>query len=172
MTKIHFALAMALYTLAVPVLACAASPPAPFTGVDHYALYVMDYGAPIGYRLALKNSQRVTAFVVQNGNEYDEGLGSFWDPVKAYWKTGASSEREVSRWLTTIRATRWQYTNGAKDVSMDDPDAWTVNQALMDRTGNADIQLDMLYDYRTNVTLYPGFQAFPRAQAADADRLG
>ncbi len=131
-------------------------------GVDHFAMYVMDYGAPVGYRLALKNPDRVTAFVVQNGNAYDEGLQAFWDPIKAYWKTGAPKEREALRWLTSLKATKWQYTNGAKDISLVDPDAWTLDQARMDRPGNADIQLDLLYDYRTNVPLYPKFQAYFR----------
>lgn len=131
-------------------------------GLEHYALYVMDYGAPVGYRLALKNPDRVTAFIVQNGNAYDEGLLAFWDPIKAYWSSGASKEREALRWLTKIDATFWQYNNGVKDASLLSPDAWTVDQARMDRPGNGDIQLDLLYDYRTNVPLYPQFQAYFR----------
>ncbi|MET0232930.1 MAG: alpha/beta hydrolase [Rhodanobacteraceae bacterium] len=131
-------------------------------GIDHFAMYVMDYGAPVGYRLALRDPKRVTAFIVQNGNAYDEGLEAFWDPIKAYWKTGAPKEREALRWLTTIKATEWQYTNGARDTSLVDPDAWTIDQARMDRPGNADVQLDLLYDYRTNVPLYPQFQAYFR----------
>jgi pimeloyl-ACP methyl ester carboxylesterase len=131
-------------------------------GVNTYALYVMDYGAPVGFRLALKNPERVTAFIVQNGNAYDEGLQAFWDPIKAYWKTGAAPQREALRWLTSAKATRWQYTNGVKDVALVSPDTWTVDQALLDRPGNAEIQLDLLYDYRTNVPLYPQFQAYFR----------
>ncbi|MEO8523740.1 MAG: alpha/beta hydrolase [Caldimonas sp.] len=131
-------------------------------GIDRYALYVMDYGAPIGYRLAVKHPERVTGFIVQNGNAYDEGLLAFWDPIKAYWTTGASAERENLRWLTKLKATNWQYTNGARDLTLVDPDAWTVDQALMERPGNAEIQLDLLYDYRTNVPLYPQFQAYFR----------
>lgn len=131
-------------------------------GVDHFALYVMDYGAPVGFRLALKDPARVSAFIVQNGNAYDEGLEKFWDPIKAYWKTGASQERERIRWLTTIKATRWQYTNGVKNPELVDPDAITVDQALLDRPGNAEVQLDLFYDYRTNVPLYPKFQAYFR----------
>lgn len=131
-------------------------------GVDRFALYVMDYGAPVGYRLALKDPARVTAFIVQNGNAYDEDLETFWDPIKAYWKTGAAKEREGIRWLTTIKATRWQYTNGVRNPELVDPDAITVDQALLDRPGNADVQLDLFYDYRTNVPLYPKFQAYFR----------
>ena len=130
-------------------------------GADRYAVYVMDYGAPVGFRLAIKNPDRVTAFVVQNGNAYEEGFGSpFWDGIMAYWKTGAPTEREAIRWLTTIKATHWQYTNGFKDVSLVSPDAWTVDQALLDRPGNAEIQLDLFYDYRTNVPLYPSWQKY------------
>jgi len=130
--------------------------------VNNYALYVMDYGAPVGYRLAAANPDKVTALIVQNGNAYVEGLGEFWDPIKAYWQTGGSKEREALRWLTSIKATKWQYTNGVKDVSLVSPDTWTLDQALLDRPGNADIQLDLFYDYRTNVPLYPKWQAYFR----------
>ena len=131
-------------------------------GATNYALYVMDYGAPVGFRLAAANPDRVTALIIQNGNAYDEGLLAFWDPIKAYWSTGASKEREALRFLTTMKATYWQYTNGVKDESLVSPDARTVDQALMDRPGNADIQLDMLYDYKTNPPLYPQWQAYFR----------
>ena len=130
-------------------------------GVDRYALYVMDYGAPVGFRLAVKHPERVTAFVVQNGNAYEEGFGHpFWDDIMAYWKTGGAKEREAIRWLTTLKATYWQYTNGYKDLSLISPDAWTLDQALLDRGGNAEIQLDLLYDYRTNVPLYPSWHEY------------
>lgn len=132
-------------------------------GINRYALYVMDYGAPVGFRLAAKNPEKVTALIIQNGNAYDEGLLTFWDPIKAYWKTGASKEREGLRFLTQAKATYWQYTNGVPDTSLVSPDARTVDQALMDRPGNADVQLDMLYDYRTNPPLYPQWQAYFRA---------
>lgn len=132
-------------------------------GANHYALYMMDYGAPVGFRLAVKNPERVTALIIQNGNAYDEGLLGFWDPIKAYWKTGATKEREALRFLTQAKATLWQYTNGVPDASLVSPDARTLDQALMDRPGNADIQLDMLYDYRSNPPLYPQWQAYFRA---------
>lgn len=131
-------------------------------GVRRYALYVMDYGAPIGFRLASQHPDQVTALIVQNGNAYDEGLDKFWDPIKAYWRTGAKPEREALRWLTTLKATQWQYTNGVKDNSLVSPDTWTVDQALLDRPGNAEIQLDLFHDYRTNVPLYPKWQAYFR----------
>lgn len=133
-------------------------------GVKRYALYVMDYGAPIGFRLATKHPERVSAIVVQNGNAYQEGIEAFWDPIKAYWATGAAKEREQIRWLTSFKATHWQYTNGVKDQSLLSPDAWTVDQARLDRPGNAEIQLDVLYDYRTNIPLYPQWQAYFRTR--------
>ncbi len=131
--------------------------------LSRYAIYMMDYGAPVGFRVATKRPDRVTALIIQNGNAYDEGLLEFWDPIKAYWRTGAAKEREDIRWLTSLKATRWQYTNGVKDPSLLDPAAWTVDQALLDRVGNADVQLDLFYDYRTNPPLYPQWQAYFRA---------
>lgn len=130
-------------------------------GIDRYALYVMDYGAPVGFRMAVKNPERVTAFVVQNGNAYEEGFGHpFWDGIMELWKTGAEKERDAIRWLTTLKATYWQYTNGYKDLSLVSPDAWTLDQALLDRPGNDEVQLDLFYDYRTNVPLYPSWHEY------------
>lgn len=131
-------------------------------GVKRYALYVMDYGAPVGFRLASKNPERVTALIVQNGNAYNEGFEQFWDPIKAYWRTGGATEREALRWQTSLKATQWQSTNGVSDTSLVSPDTWTVDQALLDRPGNAEIQLDLFYDYRTNIPLYPQWQAYFR----------
>jgi pimeloyl-ACP methyl ester carboxylesterase len=131
-------------------------------GVTRYAIYVMDYGAPVGFRLATMHPDRVTAFLVQNGNAYKEGIGSFWDPIKAYWKTGAPKEREGIRWLMTAKATHWQYFNGVKDASLVSPDAPRMDQSFLDRPGNQEIQLDLFYDYRTNIPLYPGWQAYFR----------
>jgi pimeloyl-ACP methyl ester carboxylesterase len=130
--------------------------------VDRYALYVMDYGAPVGYRLALKHPERVTALVVQNGNAYAEGLQEFWKPIKAYWASGTKEDREVLRGATTLASTREQYLGGVKDPTRIDPSAWLHDQALLDRPGNAEIQLDLFYDYRTNVELYPRIQSFFR----------
>jgi pimeloyl-ACP methyl ester carboxylesterase len=130
--------------------------------VERYALYVMDYGAPVGYRLALRHPERITALVVQNGNAYAEGLEEFWDPIKAYWASGAPEHREALRAATTLESTRAQYTDGVNDLSRIDPSAWLHDQALLDRPGNAEIQLDLFYDYRTNVELYPRFQQFFR----------
>ncbi|MEO8006853.1 MAG: alpha/beta hydrolase, partial [Betaproteobacteria bacterium] len=127
-----------------------------------YALYVMDYGAPVGFRLATANPDRVTAIIVQNGNAYNEGIEAFWDPIKAYWETGAPAEREGIRWLMTNKATQWQYSNGVKNMALVSSDAPALDQALLDRPGNQEIQLDLFYDYRTNIPLYPQWQAYFR----------
>jgi pimeloyl-ACP methyl ester carboxylesterase len=131
-------------------------------GARRYALYVMDYGAPVGYRLALAHPERVTALVVQNGNAYTEGLKEFWDPIKAYWASGSREHRDALRNAATLESTRWQYLDGVKDVSRIDPSAWVHDQALLDRPGNVEIQLDLFHDYRTNVDLYPHFHEFFR----------
>ncbi|MGA7117829.1 MAG: alpha/beta hydrolase, partial [Hyphomicrobium sp.] len=131
-------------------------------GVSRYALYVMDYGAPVGFRLAAKHPDRVTALIVQNGNAYDEGLQKFWEPIQKYWASGKNEDREAIRWLTSLKATKWQYTHGVPDLTLVSPDTWTHDQALLDRAGNQEIQLDLFYDYRTNVPLYPDWQAYFR----------
>lgn len=132
-------------------------------GASRYAMYVMDYGAPVGYRLALKHPERVSALVVQNGNAYVEGLEVFWDPIKAYWADPASPEKRAAlNGLVTLETTIFQYTDGVKDTSRISPDNWVVDQALLDRPGNRDIQLDLFRDYGTNIPLYPKFQAFFR----------
>jgi pimeloyl-ACP methyl ester carboxylesterase len=130
--------------------------------VQRYAMYVMDYGAPVGYRLALKHPERVSALIVQNGNAYDEGLKAFWDPIKLYWADGSAAHREALSSLVAPETTKFQYTDGVEDVSRIDPDNWVHDQALLDRPGNKDIQLDLFHDYGTNVPLYPKFQAFFR----------
>ncbi len=122
----------------------------------------MDYGAPVGYRLALLHPERVTGLVVQNGNAYAEGLQEFWVPIKAYWASGSREHREALRAGTTAEATQWQYVDGVRDPTRIDPAAWVYDQARLDRPGNIEIQLDLFYDYRTNVDLYPRFQQFFR----------
>jgi pimeloyl-ACP methyl ester carboxylesterase len=131
-------------------------------GAKQYAMYVMDYGAPVGYRLALKHPERVTALIVQNGNAYEEGLKAFWDPIKAYWADGSAAHREALAVLVQPATTKFQYTDGGADLTRIDPDNWVHDQALLDRPGNKDIQLDLFHDYGTNVPLYPKFQAFFR----------
>lgn len=137
-------------------------------GVTRYAMYVMDYGAPVGYRLALKHPDRVTGLIIQNGNAYEEGLRDFWTPIKAYWNDGSSKSREALGGLVTLETTIFQYTDGVKDRSRISPDNWVHDQALLDRPGNREIQLDMLYDYRTNVPLYPQIQSFFRERKPPA----
>jgi len=99
---------------------------------------------------------------VQNGNAYDEGITGFWDPIKAYWCSGAPADREALRWLTSLKATHWQYTNGVQDTSLVSPDAWSHDQSRLDREGNQEIQLDLFYDYHTNLPLYPQWQSYFR----------
>ncbi|QIF06052.1 alpha/beta hydrolase [Roseimicrobium sp. ORNL1] len=127
-----------------------------------YSLYLFDYGAPVGYRLALRHPERVRALIVQNGNAYEEGLLKFWDPVKAYWKEPTPEKRQVLHFLVEPKATRWQYENGVADLTLLDPTAWTLDQAGMDRPGNGEIQLDLFLSYGSNVGLYPQFQEFFR----------
>jgi len=127
-----------------------------------YSLYVMDYGAPIGYRLALLHPEKITGLIVQNGNAYDEGLLEFWDPIKKYWRDASPENRAALNFLVSPDATKWQYQNGVSDLSLLDPTTWTLDQLGLDRPKNGDVQLDMLYDYRTNLPLYPEFQAFFR----------
>ena len=131
-------------------------------GAKKYSMYLMDYGAPVGYRLALKHPDRVQTLVVQNGNAYTEGLGAFWDPIKAYWADGSKAHREAIAGLVTLETTKFQYTDGMGDVARISPDNWMIDQALLDRPGNREIQLDLFLDYGTNVPLYPAFQSFFR----------
>ncbi len=131
-------------------------------GVNKYSMYVMDYGAPVGYRLALKHPERVQALIVQNGNAYDEGLLKFWDPIKKYWNEDKPENRAAINFLVDAKSTRWQYENGVSDLTLLDPTTWALDQIGLDRPGNRDIQIDLLYDYRTNVPLYPDFQNFFR----------
>jgi pimeloyl-ACP methyl ester carboxylesterase len=128
-----------------------------------FALYVQDYGAPIGYRIAAAHPERVSAIVVQNGNAYNEGIDNeFWVPAKVYWADKSQANGDKLRPLFELPATKWQYTEGIRDVSHISPDAWTVDQARMDRPGNKDIQLEMFYSYGSNPPLYPGWQAYFR----------
>jgi pimeloyl-ACP methyl ester carboxylesterase len=130
--------------------------------VKHYFMYVMDYGAPVGWRIALKHPERVRGLIVQNGNAYEEGLKAFWDPIKSYWNDGSDASRNALRPLLTLETTIFQYTDGVSDRSRVSPDNWIHDQALLDRPGNDEIQLDLFYDYRTNVPLYAEVQAFFR----------
>jgi pimeloyl-ACP methyl ester carboxylesterase len=131
-------------------------------GLGRFSLYVMDYGAPVGYRLALRRPDQVRALIVQNGNAYDEGLREFWDPIKKYWVDPRPENRTALHFLVEAKSTRWQYENGVTDRTLLDPTTWILDQVGLDRAGNREIQMDLFYDYRTNVPLYPQFQAFFR----------
>jgi pimeloyl-ACP methyl ester carboxylesterase len=131
-------------------------------GLGKFSLYVMDYGAPVGYRLALRRPDQVQALIIQNGNAYDEGLREFWEPIKKYWADPRPEHRTALHVLVEPQSTRWQYENGVTDRTLLDPTTWILDQVGLDRAGNREIQLDLFYDYRTNVLLYPQFQAFFR----------
>jgi pimeloyl-ACP methyl ester carboxylesterase len=130
--------------------------------ISRYFMYVMDYGAPVGWRIALQHPERVQGLIVQNGNAYNEGLRTFWDPIKTYWNDGSDESRDALRPLLKLDTTIFQYTDGVSDRSRISPDNWVHDQALLDRPGNDGIQLDLFYDYRTNVPLYPEVQAYFR----------
>ena len=129
-------------------------------GAEHYAIYVQDYGAPVGYRLALLHPDRISALIVQNGNAYEQGLKAFWTPLKAYWADGSTEHRNALRAGLTLEATKSQYIDGVQDPSRIDPDNWVHDQALLDRPGIDEIMLDLFKDYGSNVALYPQFQKF------------
>jgi pimeloyl-ACP methyl ester carboxylesterase len=131
-------------------------------GLKRFSIYVIDYGAPIGYRLAVKNPEKIEALIVQNGNAYDEGLGEFWKPLKAYWNEPNEKNKDALRKFLTIEATRWQYTHGVKNENAISPDNWIHDQSLLDRPGNNEIQLQLFYDYRSNPPLYPQWQEYFR----------
>jgi pimeloyl-ACP methyl ester carboxylesterase len=131
-------------------------------GATRYALYVMDYGAPVGFRLALKHPERVSALIIQNGNAYEAGMGEFWAATRALWADNSEANREVMRPFLQIEATRMQYVAGVKDISRIDPAAWIHDQFFLNRPGNDAIQLEIMYDYRANVACYPAFHDYFR----------
>ena len=132
--------------------------------LTRYALYVFDYGAPLGFRLAVAQPQRVSALVSQNGNAYLEGLGDAWAPIRAYWAEPTAANREVIRnAVLSLEGTRYQYLHGVEKPELVAPESWMLDLLLMQRPGNDDIQLDLFLDYRNNLTLYPQFQAFFKA---------
>jgi pimeloyl-ACP methyl ester carboxylesterase len=133
-------------------------------GLARYAIYVFDYGAPVGFRLALRHPERVTAIVSQNGNAYLEGLSEGWNPIQAYWKDPSPENRAALRAFLTPETTKWQYTHGEPEPERLSPDAWTLDAALLARPGNDEIQLDLFGDYQSNVALYPRFQEYFRTK--------
>ena len=127
-----------------------------------YSLYLMDYGAPVGFRLAAKHPERVQSLIIQNGNAYEEGLRDFWVPFKAYWKDSSDKNAEALRKLLTIDATKWQYTHGTRSVESISPDNWLVDQTQLDRPGNKEIQMALFASYSSNPPLYPKWQEYFR----------
>jgi len=156
-------------------------------GLDKFSLYMMDYGAPVGFRIATSQPERIETLIIQNGNAYVEGINNnFWEPIQAYWKDRKAVNQgldndwwknvkaaykkpemtndEALRFLTTLGATKWQYTNGVPDVTAISPDNWGHVQPLLDREGNQEIQLQMFYSYGSNPPLYPAWQEYLRTQ--------
>ncbi len=132
-------------------------------GLKRYAMYVFDYGAPTGFRLAVAHPERVSAIISQNGNAYEEGLGDAWGPIRTYWAMPTAENREViGRNILTLEGTRWQYTHGVSNPESVAPESYTLDAALLERKGNKEIQLDLFLDYASNVKLYPRFQEYFR----------
>ena len=133
-------------------------------GLERFAIYVFDYGAPVGFRLALAHPEKITAIVSQNGNAYEAGLSEGWNPIQKYWKQPNAENRAALRQFVTPEATKWQYVHGVKDETMVAPEAYTLDSALLARPGNDEIQLDLFLDYASNVALYPKFQEYFRTK--------
>lgn len=131
--------------------------------LKRYALYVFDYGAPVGLRLAIAHPERVSALISQNGNAYLDGLGDAWAPIQAYWAEPTAAHREVIRPFISLEGTKWQYEDGANELDLIAPESYTLDALLLERPGNIEIQLDIFLDYRNNLTLYPAFQAWFKA---------
>ena len=128
--------------------------------LQRYAIYVFDYGAPVGFRLAMAHPERVTALISQNGNAYVEGLSEAWNPIQRYWQAPTGANRAALRDLLTLAGTKFQYLHGVADPSLVAPESYTLDAALLQRPGNDEIQLDLFLDYASNVALYPAFQAY------------
>jgi pimeloyl-ACP methyl ester carboxylesterase len=131
-------------------------------GFDRFAVYVFDYGAPTGFRLAMRHPERITAIISQNGNAYEEGLSDGWSPIRAYWQDPSVANREALRAMLTPETTRWQYTHGVADEAFVSPDGQSLDNFYMTRPDAAEIQLDLMGDYKSNVALYPAFQTYFR----------
>ncbi|MCZ4092452.1 alpha/beta fold hydrolase [Sinorhizobium psoraleae] len=131
-------------------------------GFDRFAVYVFDYGAPTGFRLAVRHPERITAIISQNGNAYAEGLSDGWDPLRAYWQEPSDANRQALRMMLSPEMTRFQYTHGVPDAAKVSPDGYTLDDHYLGRPGATDVQLDLMGDYKSNVALYPVFQAYFR----------
>jgi len=131
-------------------------------GLKRFAIYVFDYGAPAGFRIATKHPDRITAIISQNGNAYEEGLSEGWNPIRAYWKDPSQANREALRAFLAPESTRWQYTHGVADETMVSPDGLSLDNFFLARPGADEVQLDLFGDYKSNVALYPTFQNYFR----------
>jgi len=130
--------------------------------LKRFAIYVFDYGAPTGYRLALANPEKITGIISQNGNAYEEGLGSDWGPIQQYWKEDTQENRDALRGFVTLEGTKFQYLSGVSDPTLIAPESYTLDQYFLDRPEADEIQLDLLRDYKNNIALYPSFQEYFR----------
>ena len=131
-------------------------------GLARFAVYVFDYGAPTGFRIAVKHPERITAIISQNGNAYEEGLSEGWTPIRAYWQEPSQANREALRAFLTPQTTHWQYTHGATNETAVSPDGQSLDNFYLARPGSEDVQLDLFGDYKSNVALYPTFQNYFR----------
>src|SRR5215471_9678335 len=131
-------------------------------GLQRFAMYVFDYGAPVGFRLAVRHPDRVTAIISQNGNAYEDGLSDGWDPIRAYWQDSSPAKREALRTFLAAETTRWQYTHGVPDVTAISPDGYSLDNFYLARPGADELQLDLFGNYKSNVALYPKFQNYFR----------
>jgi pimeloyl-ACP methyl ester carboxylesterase len=133
-------------------------------GLARFALYVFDYGAPTGFRMAVRHPERITAIISQNGNAYEEGLSDGWNPIRAYWQNPSEANRAALRAFLSPQTTIWQYTHGVSDPSLVSPDGYSLDNFYLARPGSDEVQLDLLGDYKSNVAMYPEFQAYFREQ--------
>jgi len=131
-------------------------------GFDRFAVYVFDYGAPTGFRLATRHPERIAAIISQNGNAYEEGLSDSWNPIRAYWQAPSKANRDALRGFLAPEATHWQYTHGVSDIAAVSPDGQSLDNFYLARPGAAEIQLDLFGDYKSNIALYPAFQKYFR----------
>lgn len=130
--------------------------------LKRFAMYVFDYGAPVGWRLAVANPEKITGIISQNGNCYVEGLSDGWNPIKKYWADPSEENRQALKMMTTPETTKWQYTHGVSNEELVAPESYILDQMLLDRPGNVEIQLDLFKDYANNVLGYPKFQEYFR----------
>jgi len=133
-------------------------------GFDRFAVYVFDYGAPTGFRLAMRHPERISAIISQNGNAYEEGLSEGWKPIRQYWQDPSAKNRDVLRAFLAPDTTRWQYTHGVADETMVSPDGYSLDNFYLARPGAHEVQLDLLGDYKSNIALYPQFQNYFRTR--------